>query len=102
MKQEELEEIRKQLCQEIFGKDNVTEEDLTLSAQLVEELSIGYTQSEFVRNPYSGEGIILDPVAVAIYDYLKGCEMANYLIGITQAKDWFRINRFRAYRVLVD
>lgn len=102
MKKEELEEIRKKLCQEIFGKDTITEEDLTLSTQLVEQLSIGYTQPEFVRNPYSGKGIILDPVAVAIYDYLHGCEMANYWVGFNQAREWFRINRIKAYYVLID
>ena len=28
-----------------------------------------------VRNPFSGEACILSPEEVAVYDYLKGCEM---------------------------
>ena len=31
-------------------------------------------EKEFVRNPYSGRGINLTPLQVAIYDYIKGCE----------------------------
>jgi hypothetical protein len=102
MKNEELEEIRKKFCLEIYGKEYITEDDLTLSAQEIEMLSIGYTYFEFVQNPYSGAIILLDPIAVAVYDYLKGCEMAEYWIGLNKARDWFRVNRYEAYYALID
>ena len=102
MKNEKLEEIIKMVCQEICREDSFKEEDLTLSDQEIEMLSIGYTKSEFVKNPYSGAIILLDPLAVAIYDYLKGCEMAEYWSGLKKAREWFRINRREAYYVLID
>lgn len=77
-------------------------EEKTLSPETLEELSICYTQSEIVKNPYSGNEILLDPVAVAVYDYLKGCEMFNDWEGLAQARNWFIDNRPKAYFVLID
>ena len=35
-----------------------------------------------VRNPFSGESITLSPKEVAVYDYLKGCEMMrDYILS---------------------
>ena len=31
-------------------------------------------EKEFVRNPYTGNGVNLTPLQVAIYDYIKGAE----------------------------
>ena len=102
MKNDELEEIIKMVWQEICREDSFKEEDLTLSDQEIELLSIGYTKSEFVNNTYSGAIILLDPLAVAVYDYIKGCEMAEYWSGLKKAREWFRVNRYEAYFILID
>lgn len=32
-------------------------------------------EKEMVRNPYSGSGVYLTPLQVAVYDYIRGCEI---------------------------
>ena len=55
-----------------------------------------------VRNPYSGESIMLTPDEVAVYDYLKGCEMIQDWTGVEKGLDWFLENNSKAYMVLLD
>jgi hypothetical protein len=38
--------------------------------------------SEFITNPYSGQGIMLSPEEVAVYDTLKGCEIFGDYDGL--------------------
>ena len=46
--------------------------------KLLAQLEIG-TENEMVKNPYSGVEVELEPTAVALYDYIKGCEITgNY------------------------
>jgi hypothetical protein len=46
--------------------------------KLVDQLHLGQT-TEAVVNPYSGVRVVLTPLGVALYDYVKGCEMTgNY------------------------
>jgi hypothetical protein len=42
--------------------------------ELIDRLMI-LEDSEIICNPYSGEECELEPLAVALYDYIKGCEM---------------------------
>lgn len=60
------------------------------------------TESEEVRNPYSGASCILTPEAVAVYDCIKGAEMVgNYRI-VEKGLDWF-CDRFPdEYMILLD
>jgi hypothetical protein len=37
------------------------------------------TEPVFVKNPFSGEGCLLSPEAVAVYDTIKGCELVTTL-----------------------
>jgi hypothetical protein len=55
-----------------------------------------------VQNPFSGESTILTPDEVAVYDYLKGCELVGDYKGLRKALDWFRINNGNAYMILLD
>ena len=73
-----------------------------LSLEEIEELSKGYTEYEIIRNPYSGQEILLDPLAVSIYDYLHGCEIASYWDGLNRARNWFMMYRIAAYYILID
>ena len=51
---------------------------------------VPYTgEPEEVKNPYTGEGITIPADAIAVYDFVKGC-------------DWFRKHEPDAYYVLLD
>jgi hypothetical protein len=56
----------------------------------------------FVENPFSGEGITLSPEEVAVYDYLKGCELIGDYKGLRKGIDWFIDNNTTAYMTLLD
>ena len=55
-----------------------------------------------VLNPYSGEACILTPEEVAVYDYLKGCEMIGDYAGVRKGINWFMDNNAEAYITLLD
>ena len=55
-----------------------------------------------VENPFSGEYIMLEPEEVAVYDYLKGCELIGDHKGLRKCLDWFIKNNTEAYMVLLD
>ena len=55
-----------------------------------------------VKNPFSGVGFTLSPEEVAVYDYLKGCEMIGDYSGVQKGVDWFIDNNCAAYMALLD
>ncbi len=55
-----------------------------------------------VKNPFSGESYTLTPEEVAVYDYIKGCEMMRDYAGVRKGLDWFSSNNPEAYMVLLD
>ena len=55
-----------------------------------------------VENPFSGASIMLNPEEVAVYDYLKGCELIGDYKGLQKGIDWFMRNNAEAYMVLLD
>jgi hypothetical protein len=55
-----------------------------------------------VQNPFSGESCILSPEEVAVYDYLKGCELIGDHKGLRKGLDWFIDNNSQAYITLLD
>jgi hypothetical protein len=55
-----------------------------------------------VRNPFSGETCVLTPEEVAVYDYLKGCEMLGDYNGVRKGINWFIENNAEAYMTLLD
>ena len=65
------------------------------------ELMIG-TDEEVITNPYSGESVKLPPVAVAVYDFIKGAEMVGDETNLRKALDWFIKNFPEEYMVLLD
>ena len=56
----------------------------------------------FVTNPFSGQGIMLTPEEVAVYDVLKGAEMLGEYNIVRKGIDWFMDNNAEAYMVLLD
>jgi len=58
--------------------------------------------SEYITNPFSGQGIMLSPEEVAVYDTLKGCEIFGDYAGLRKGINWFIQNNAEAYMVLLD
>ena len=55
-----------------------------------------------VANPYSGEKVMLEPDAVAVYDVIKGAEMMNQSDLVRKGLDWFMKYFPSEYMVLLD
>ena len=65
-------------------------------------IAIYDTENVVVKNPFSGETAELTPEEVAVYDYLKGCEIMGDFKGLRKALDWFIDNNAKAYMALLD
>ena len=70
-----------------------------------------YELGDEVRNPYSGETVLLDAAELSMYDLIKGAEMVlhmgvadyDHCIDImNQGKDWFLAKNPVAYMALLD
>jgi hypothetical protein len=55
-----------------------------------------------VENPFSGESVMLSPDEVAVYDYVKGCELIGDYKNLQKCIDWFIKNNTQAYMTLLD
>ena len=55
-----------------------------------------------VANPYSGEKVMLEPIAVAVYDCIKGAEYLEDYDTVEKGVDWFIEHYPEAYQVLLD
>ena len=55
-----------------------------------------------IANPYSGEKVMLEPIAVAVYDCIKGAEMMENAELMQKGIDWFREHYPKEYMVLLD
>lgn len=60
------------------------------------------TESETIRNPFSGESIKLTPEAVAVYDTIMGAQMFGDWKTVRKGLDWFRRHFPEEYMVLLD
>jgi len=66
-------------------------------------LAIFDKESVEVENPYSGAKCMLEPVAIAIYDFIKGCEMTGrYGRDFDKARATFCENWPDEYMTLLD
>ena len=55
-----------------------------------------------VANPYSGETVLLEPDAIAVYDTIKGAELFEQYDLVCKGLDWFKEHEPKAYMVLLD
>jgi hypothetical protein len=70
--------------------------------RIIADLEIG-ANSEVVENPWSGERVLLEPKAVALYDFIKGCEsLGKYGKDFDQARYAFAALWPDAYMQLLD
>ena len=65
-------------------------------------ITIMDSENVTVTNPFSGEYYELTPEEVAVYDYLKGCEMIGDYTGLRKGLEWFMENNSEAYMTLLD
>ena len=70
--------------------------------ELFPGIMVSDTEPVMVENFFSGETIELQPDEVAVYDYLKGCELIGDYKGLRKSLDWFMNNNAEAYMVLLD
>jgi hypothetical protein len=72
-----------------------------------------YELGDEVRNPFSGETVLLDAAELSMYDVIKGAEIAmvmnlpvfdidECIDTIEQGKDWFLLKNPNAYMTLLD
>ena len=73
-----------------------------------------YELGDEVRNPFSGETVLLDAAELSMYDFLKGAEHTLILMSekgesddqlvkdFDKGRDWFRENNIEAYMTLLD
>lgn len=66
------------------------------------EVIIYDSEPVFVRNPFSGEGIMLTPLAVGVYDCITGANMTGNYNIVRKGCDWFSRHYPEAYMVLLD
>jgi hypothetical protein len=55
-----------------------------------------------VANPYSGEKVMLEPIAVAVYDCIKGAEYMEDSETMRKGIEWFQKHYVKEYMVLLD
>jgi len=55
-----------------------------------------------VANRFSGESVLLQPDAVAVYDSIMGAEMVGDYKRVQKGLDWFRRYFPEEYMVLLD
>lgn len=55
-----------------------------------------------VQNRFSGESVLLQPDAVAVYDSIMGAEMIGDYKRVQKGLDWFRRYFPEEYMVLLD
>ena len=55
-----------------------------------------------VANPFSKQKVMLEPIAVAVYDCIKGAEMLGEHDTVQKGIDWFIEHYPEEYGVLLD
>ena len=77
------------------------EEHVKAVKDLVDELALG-EGPEVITNPYSGRSAELDPVGVALYDLVKGCELLGDYKTMRLALEAFAERYPEEYYTLLD
>ena len=55
-----------------------------------------------VANPYTGQKVMLEPIAVAVYDCIMGAEYMENAEMMQKGMDWFAKHYPNEYMVLLD
>ena len=65
-------------------------------------LKIMDAEPKEVTNPFSGESVVLQPDAIAVYDFIKGAEVLGHHDDLREGIDWFMQHEPEAYMTLLD
>ena len=60
------------------------------------------TEPAMVQNPFSGQGCMLEPDAIAVYDVTMGANMIGDYKTVRKGLDWFRKYFPAEYMILLD
>ncbi len=55
-----------------------------------------------VKNPFSGQKVMLQPTAIAVYDCIKGAEATEDWKYVERGISWFQEHYPKEYMVLLD
>jgi len=55
-----------------------------------------------VKNPFSGQKVMLQPTAIAVYDCIKGAEATENWKYVERGISWFQEHYPKEYMVLLD
>ena len=77
------------------------EEHIKEIKDLVDGLALG-DGPEVITNPFSGRSVKLDPVGVALYDLVKGCELIEDYKTMGLALEAFSERYPEEYYILLD
>lgn len=67
----------------------------------INELQVG-TKSKIITNPYNNKSMELNPLEIAVYDFIKGCEFMGMNVPMSWGISWFIDNNPKAYQILLD
>ena len=60
------------------------------------------SEPAMVKNPFSGQGCMLEPDAIAVYDVTVGANMIGDYKTVRKGLDWFRKYFPAEYYILLD
>ena len=60
------------------------------------------SEPQLVQNPFSGDSIMLEPAAIAVYDTIMGANMIGDYKTVEKGCSWFRKYFPAEYMVLLD
>ena len=77
-------------------RDELKERALPFKCEILDK------EPQVVKNPYSGDEVLLQPDALAVYDTIKGYELYGMWDEVRRGLDWFREHEPKAYMILLD
>lgn len=75
---------------------------MTTEIKLPFDCTIYDTEPQVVTNPFSGDSILLEPAAIAVYDTVMGANMIGDYKTVQKGVSWFRKYFPKEYMVLLD
>ena len=83
------------VCLKTLRIDIMTDRKLPFDCVVLEH-------SEEIKNPFTGEKVMLPPDAVAVYDTIKGAELIGNYSHLRKGIAWFQKHEPDAYMKLLD
>ena len=83
------------VCLKTLRIDIMTDRKLPFDCEVLE-------QPEEIKNPFTGEKVMLPPDAVAVYDTINGAELIGNYSHLRKGIAWFQKHEPDAYMKLLD